>query len=74
MESTTGLSWMAWTWETAAFFIAIALMLAAMTIWELLSPGGGLDLQVRTVHATTASARVPGSARRRARRRRDCIP
>ena len=35
-----GLSWMAWTWPTAAFFGFIALCLATMTIWELLSPGG----------------------------------
>ena len=25
-----GLSWMAWTWETAAFFICIAAMLVGM--------------------------------------------
>lgn len=35
-----GLSWMAWTWETAAFFMAIAALLAGMTVWELCSPGG----------------------------------
>lgn len=35
------LSWMAWTWHTAIFFIAIALMLVGMTVWELVSPGGG---------------------------------
>ena len=35
------LSWMAWTWPTAAFFIFIALALCAMTLWELKSPGGG---------------------------------
>jgi predicted small integral membrane protein len=35
-----GLSWMAWTWETAAFFAAIAGLLVAMTFWELRSPGG----------------------------------
>ena len=35
-----GLSWMAWTWETAIFFVCIAAMLAGMTIWELRSPGG----------------------------------
>jgi predicted small integral membrane protein len=35
-----GLSWMAWTWETGAFFVCIAGMLVAMTIWELRSPGG----------------------------------
>jgi predicted small integral membrane protein len=40
MDTATSLSWMAWTWETAAFFTCIALTLAAMTLWELLSPGG----------------------------------
>mgnify|MGYP000515187777 CR=1 FL=1 len=35
------LSWMAWTWPTALFFLFIAACLAAMTAWELASPGGG---------------------------------
>ena len=35
-----GLSWMAWTWPTAAFFGFIALCLITMTVWELKSPGG----------------------------------
>lgn len=35
------LSWMAWTWPTAAFFIAIFALLAAMGVWEYFSPGGG---------------------------------
>jgi predicted small integral membrane protein len=35
-----GLSWMAWTWQTGAFFAVIALLLAGMAIWEWLSPGG----------------------------------
>lgn len=35
-----GLSWMAWTWPTAAFFGFIALCLLTMTLWELRSPGG----------------------------------
>ena len=34
------LSWMAWTWQTATFFGVIALLLAAMTVWELKRPGG----------------------------------
>ena len=34
------LSWMAWTWETAAFFLFIALLLLAMAIWEWRRPGG----------------------------------
>ena len=32
------LEWMAWTLPTAVFFITIALILAAMTIWETVSP------------------------------------
>jgi predicted small integral membrane protein len=35
-----GLSWMAWTWPTAAFFAFIAACLIAMTVWEFKSPGG----------------------------------
>ena len=34
------LSWMAWTWPTAAFFAFIALALTVMTIWEKRHPGG----------------------------------
>ena len=34
------LTWMAWTWQTAAFFGFIALCLATMTVWELARPGG----------------------------------
>ena len=33
-----GLEWMAWTLPTAVFFIVIALILMAMTVWELTSP------------------------------------
>lgn len=34
------LSWMAWTWQTAAFFIFIFLCLTTMMIWEWKVPGG----------------------------------
>ena len=34
------ITWMAWTWQTAVFFIFIALCLTAMVIWEKKSPGG----------------------------------
>ncbi len=34
------LTWMAWTWPTAAFFIFIASCLTVMTLWEFASPGG----------------------------------
>ena len=33
-------SWMAWTWQTAAFFIFIALCITAMVFWEKKVPGG----------------------------------
>ena len=35
-----GLTWMAWTWPTAAFFLFIGACLVAMTVWELAVPGG----------------------------------
>ncbi|MFK7893638.1 MAG: DUF2160 domain-containing protein [Granulosicoccus sp.] len=35
------LSWMAWTKPTAIFFIVIACLLIAVTIWEAYKPGGG---------------------------------
>jgi predicted small integral membrane protein len=38
--TTTGLGWMAWTWQTATFFVVIALLLAGMMVWEWRSPGG----------------------------------
>ncbi|MEM8793557.1 MAG: DUF2160 domain-containing protein [Pseudomonadota bacterium] len=34
------LAWMAWTWQTATFFGVIACALVAMTVWEVLRPGG----------------------------------
>jgi len=34
------LSWMAWTWQTAAFFACIVLLLVGMGVWEWFSPGG----------------------------------
>jgi len=35
-----GLSWMAWTWPTATFFIVVALSIVTMGIWESYRPGG----------------------------------
>ncbi len=32
------LEWMAWTWPTAAFFLAIFLILVLMTLWAVMSP------------------------------------
>jgi predicted small integral membrane protein len=33
-------AWMAWTWQTALFFIFIVAVLIAMTLWERASPSG----------------------------------
>ena len=40
MEGTSLISWMAWTWPTAVFFLCIFLFLVAMTVWEICVPGG----------------------------------
>lgn len=40
MAGSTGLGWMAWTWQTAAFWVFIAAALAAMAVWEWRRPGG----------------------------------
>ena len=40
MQNTDLLSWMAWTWPTAAFFVFIFLCLVGMSVWEYYAPGG----------------------------------
>lgn len=40
MQGTDLVSWMAWTWPTAAFFAFILACLIGMTLWEIASPGG----------------------------------
>jgi predicted small integral membrane protein len=40
MESTSFLSWMAWTWPTAIFFLAIFASIACMGFLEYRAPGG----------------------------------
>ncbi len=47
-----GLSWMAWTWQTALFFGGIALLLVIMTIWELRSPGGAPRVGILAIETT----------------------
>jgi len=32
------MQWMVWTMPTAIFFMAIAIMLSGMTVWEVISP------------------------------------
>ncbi|MGH6815615.1 MAG: DUF2160 domain-containing protein [Hyphomicrobiaceae bacterium] len=47
-----GLTWMAWTWETAAFFLGVAGLLIGMTIWELYSPAGAPKRGVLGIETT----------------------
>ena len=46
------MSWMAWTWQTALFFVLIALALAGMSLWEWLSPGGAPRRGVLAINTT----------------------
>lgn len=34
------ISWMAWTWQSAAFFAGIFALIGAFTLWEIRRPGG----------------------------------
>ena len=47
-----GLSWMAWTWQTAVFFMAIAAALVGMIAWELRAPGGAPRRGILTLDTT----------------------
>lgn len=40
MQGTSLIAWMAWTWQTAAFFAFIIACLVAMGMWERRRPGG----------------------------------
>ncbi len=46
------LSWMAWTWPTALFFIVIVCMLLGMAFWEYKSPGGAPRVGVLRIETT----------------------
>ena len=46
------LSWMAWTWQTAAFFCFIALALVGMVVWEWRVPGGAPRHGILTLDTT----------------------
>lgn len=52
MIEGTGLSWMAWTNETAAFFVFIAALLVGMTVWEWRSPGGDPRFGILAIETT----------------------
>jgi predicted small integral membrane protein len=57
-------AWMAWTWQTALFFLATVLLLAAMTVWELASPSGerGGVLRIPTTRGDRLFLTLLGSA------------
>lgn len=40
MQTPTGFGWMAWTWQTALFWLMIASFILAMSIWERFHRGG----------------------------------
>ena len=46
------ITWMAWTWQTAAFFIFIAICLTIMVIWEKKVPGGNPRKGILTLNTT----------------------
>ena len=40
MQGTDLISWMAWTWPTAFFFLFLFASIGAMGVWEYYAPGG----------------------------------
>ena len=46
------LSWMAWTWPTAIFFVVIFGMIAGMGAWEYVSPGGAPKIGILNFETT----------------------
>jgi predicted small integral membrane protein len=40
MQAPSGLGWMAWTWQTAVFWVVIASLILAVAFWEHHAPGG----------------------------------
>ena len=46
------LSWMAWTWPTAIFFLTIAALMAMMAVWEYARPGGAARFGVLRIETT----------------------
>ena len=46
------LTWMAWTWQTAAFFIFVALCIASMGFLEYARPGGAARRGVLSLDTT----------------------
>ena len=51
------ITWMAWTWPTASFFIFIALCITVMYFWEKKDPGG----HVQAIHFIKSKSKRPFS-------------
>ena len=52
MEGIAVLSWMAWTWPTAGFFIFILFCLVAMSVWERFAPGAAPRRGILSLNTT----------------------
>ena len=46
------ITWMAWKWQTASFFIFIAICITLMIIWEKKDPGGNPRKGILTLNTT----------------------
>ena len=46
------ITWMAWTWPTASFFIFIALCITVMYFWEKKVPGGNPRKGILSLNTT----------------------
>ena len=46
------ITWMAWKWQTASFFIFIAICITVMIIWEKKDPGGSPRKGILTLNTT----------------------
>ena len=46
------LGWMAWTWQTATFFLVIFALLVGMSVWEWARPGGAPRHGILGLHTT----------------------
>ena len=53
------ITWMAWTWPTALFFIFIATLLIGMVIWERFVPGGSPRRGVLGLDTTRIPRPIP---------------
>ena len=53
------ITWMAWTWPTASFFIFIAICITVMYFWEKKVPGGSPRRGILGLDTTRATRTTP---------------